>query len=207
MKKSPLCDGLMVTPDGDVIGPKGKTLKGRTGSDGYWYVSSPRVDGKRRKIAIHRLVAAAYCDGYAPGLQVNHRNGIKKDNRAINLEWVTPKQNTSHAIETGLFNNRGEANYRSKITGADVVAIVAMVRGGARQKDVAARFGIAISNVSEIASGKKWRHIPRDPSNDAGNEVECMAEKNIATLQQNEKLRGAETNRRGGFHAIKRGGR
>lgn len=46
---------------------------------------------------IHRLVAFAFCDCYAEGLQVNHKNGNKGDNRAENLEWVTASENQRHS--------------------------------------------------------------------------------------------------------------
>ena len=58
----------------------------------------------RKKTAryIHRLVAEHFVPGQAEGLQVNHKDGDKANNRADNLEWVTPKENIEHACQTGL---------------------------------------------------------------------------------------------------------
>lgn len=51
---------------------------------------------------VHRLVAFHFVDGCQPGLQVNHKNGVKEDNNANNLEWVTPRENIRHAYKTQL---------------------------------------------------------------------------------------------------------
>ena len=59
-------------------------------------------EGKEKTHLVARLVARAWCDGYADGLTVNHINGDTMDNRAENLEWVTLQENTLHAFNTGL---------------------------------------------------------------------------------------------------------
>lgn len=53
-------------------------------------------------VAVHRLVASAFVDGHSPGLEVNHKDGDKHNNRAANLEWVTKAQNQMHAVAIGL---------------------------------------------------------------------------------------------------------
>lgn len=53
--------------------------------------------GNRKRAGIHRLIALAFIDGYKPGLVVNHKNGIRADNRIENLEWVSQSENHLHS--------------------------------------------------------------------------------------------------------------
>ena len=59
-------------------------------------------DGKGNTIAVHRLVAIAFCSGRKDGLDVNHIDGNKLNNASSNLEWCTRSENEKHAYETGL---------------------------------------------------------------------------------------------------------
>lgn len=51
---------------------------------------------------VHRLVWLAFCGQPPPGMQINHIDGDKLNNRLTNLECVTPRENVLHAIRTGL---------------------------------------------------------------------------------------------------------
>lgn len=73
---------------------------------GYWQVLL-RKEGKTKRFVIHRLVADAFIPNPLNLPQVNHKNGIKTDNRIENLEWVTEKQNINHAWRTGLIDIEG----------------------------------------------------------------------------------------------------
>ena len=58
--------------------------------------------GKKQRFFVHRLVAFYFCEGYAEGLVVNHKDGCKLNNNADNLEWVTRSENDLHAVRLGL---------------------------------------------------------------------------------------------------------
>lgn len=75
-----------------------RTVKAFDNNRGYLKVSLSGDDGKQHNVSVHRLVATAYIENDAPDAktQVNHINEDKADNRAANLEWVTPSQNIRH---------------------------------------------------------------------------------------------------------------
>lgn len=78
-----------------------RIIKPREKKNGYLEVKLHK-DGRRYFFTIHRLVANAFLLNPCNKPEVNHKNGIKKDNNYLNLEWCTPSENQKHAYENGL---------------------------------------------------------------------------------------------------------
>lgn len=114
MVKSLFCSNEYQVDDrGFILSKKGKPLKPSVNKRGYEIVNL-MINGERVGLAVHTGVARAFCDGFAENLQVNHKDGNKRNNSADNLEWVTPKENVRHAINELGFDNKEEKNYNSK---------------------------------------------------------------------------------------------
>jgi len=69
---------------------------------GQYLVVHLRTSRRVGPAVVHRLVAEAFIGPTSEGQEVNHCNGIKTDNRAANLEYVTSSGNQAHAYAMGL---------------------------------------------------------------------------------------------------------
>lgn len=91
-------NNYIVSKDGQVMNIKTKRLLRPTkDKDGYLYYVLC-VDGIRKTIKAHRLVAMAFIENPLNKPSIDHINGIKTDNRVCNLRWVTNKENSNNPI-------------------------------------------------------------------------------------------------------------
>jgi len=117
-------------------------------------------DGKWKMRTIHSLVAEAFIGPRPYGLDINHKNGIKTDNRPENLEYCTTSQNCQHAHDIGLGNPcRGEAHRSAVLTEELVKQIKQMQRLGLRNQAIADTLSVPRQMVWRITSGNTWKHV------------------------------------------------
>lgn len=133
-------------------------------SNGY-HVVSISVGGNHKTMKVHRLVAMTFIYKPSDFNQVNHINGIKHDNRAINLEWCNASINQIHARKIGLSkttdrmrlasanNIRNYGKTKRKLTSEQVSEIkkssLSCIKAGLF-------YGVSSSVIHQIRKGKTY---------------------------------------------------
>lgn len=75
-----------------------KIMKQTLSGNGYYNLQLCK-DGLIKGHTIHRLLAETFIPNPENKPQVNHKNGVRTDNRLVNLEWVTASENQKHAVD------------------------------------------------------------------------------------------------------------
>lgn len=124
---------------------------------GYSRVTLSRGN-KHKDGRVHRIVAETFL-GNPPTIihQVNHKNGIRNDNRVENLEWVTPRENVRHSFTLGREAASGENHPNSKLNWDLVTKIRSMFNDGVKQVDISAILGINRGTVNDVVRKRCWR--------------------------------------------------
>lgn len=140
---------------GRIRGLKGQATFGGRDGNGYktfWL----NIDGKNRYYKVHRLVMLAF---YGPStLEVNHKNGVKDDNRLENLEYCTRRENHLHAIDYGLTQQRGSRSNLAKLTEEQVEEVLTLM-AHMKAKEVAERLGVTSRLINIIRKRQAWPHV------------------------------------------------
>lgn len=117
-------------------------------------------NGTRLTVSSHRLVWKWLFGDIPEGLEINHRNGIKHDNRPGNLELVTSSENNVHAFRVlGTRNSEGEHHSQHKLTNDEVIAIRKSRSDGVLLRVLAEQHKVSEATISLVARGLHWSHL------------------------------------------------
>jgi hypothetical protein len=135
---------------------EGKVLK-LDNRNGYLYAGLSKK-GVLKGVGVHRLVAKAFIPNPNNLPQVNHIDANRANNHINNLEWVTCSDNHKHAFKLGNRNSKGSKNAGSKLTEEQAISIK-YGYSHLSSREVATLFGICVTSVNLIRSGRGWKHI------------------------------------------------
>lgn len=152
--------GYWVDEDGRPHSPTGRILRGCIGSNGYQRFSIRRPDGGHANVAVHQLAALLKFGkaALAPGVHIRHLDGDPLNNRPSNLELGTAHQNIMDRPRAArVAHAKRAASFLRKMSRDQVEEARRMYEGGAKLKDIAAKYGVAMSTASYVVNRKTYR--------------------------------------------------
>lgn len=152
-------EGLyQVSNDGEVKSiRKNKVLRPGL-RNGYLAVNLRGPDGLKF-VAVHRLVGFAFVPNPDNNPQINHKNGIKTDNRVENIEWCTRSQNIQHSIHVLKVFPVGERNPQAKLTDLIVVKIREEHSSGMKIAALSDKYSVTKKVIYNIVKRIDWKHV------------------------------------------------
>lgn len=133
---------------------KSRPLKATVDAVGYCKVTL-QDQGRNVVWKVHRLVAEHFIDKVEGKEIINHIDNNRTNNQVSNLEWCTPKENTSHMHSQGRnYSASGEANPACKLSDIHIEQIMNL-KGMLSQSEIARMYGVSRQHISKIHNGAR----------------------------------------------------
>lgn len=136
------------------VGDVSRIMRGSITRKGYRIVVI-----KRKAIKVSRLVLLAFVGPCPHGMEACHNNGIRTDDRLVNLRWDTRRNNHVDKKAHGTFQ-AGELHGMHKLTG-DQVAEIRRAKASGKwhwgSEALARKYGVHRVTVSAIANSRWWK--------------------------------------------------
>lgn len=152
------CDRMIIDINGNSRWRASKILRPSFNKCGYLRVVLCK-NNVHHYYTVHYLIAITFiqqiiCDN----LVINHKDGNKINNASNNLEVVTQLANRSHAIEMGLWNQRGEHSVRAKLSEKEANDIrLLRLKQHLTYQELANRYNVGTSTISRIVNHQSYK--------------------------------------------------
>lgn len=124
--------------------------------DGYCIFKANYLN-KGKMLKVHREVMKAFSPVVnMHKLQINHKNGIKHDNRIFNLEWCDQSWNSWHSKN---FNNKRRYNRSRIMSDEQIIEVANMYIEGSTVKEIAKSFNVKDSYIRSVIGGDTSRPV------------------------------------------------
>jgi hypothetical protein len=109
--------------------------------------------GSGKMFFVHQIVAKYFVPNPDNKPQINHIDGIKTNNHASNLEWVTNRENRNHAVRMGLTGHR-----KTRFSTIEMYDIFMLYKAGMIQKTIGEIFGVKQNRISSVLLNSRFKN-------------------------------------------------
>jgi hypothetical protein len=135
---------------------RGIIMKQKVEKRGYLHITLCK-DAKTKTFLAHRIIGKHFIPNPLNLPEINHKRGIKADNRIFMLEWSTQPDNVQHAYDTGLMRQDGEHHATRKLNWDKVNEIRRLYMSGVDAADLSKRFGVHFGHIRNICYNIFWK--------------------------------------------------
>ena len=147
-----------VSTEGEVRKDTTNYILSQSSQQDYKFVSLI-INGKQKRMRVHRMVALAFIDNPDNKPYVNHINGNRSDNNVENLEWVTPSENIQHAVDTGLFKSgRTRAVIQYNLNGEQMATFESASEAARQTGGSQSKITMCCRRQRDSANDYQWRY-------------------------------------------------
>lgn len=147
-----------VSSEGEVRKDETNYILSQSSQQDYKFVTL-LIKGKQKRMRVHRMVALTFLDNPDNKPYVNHINGNRSDNNVKNLEWVTPSENTQHAVATGLMNNgRKRAVIQYNLEGEKMATFESATEAARQTGGSQSKITMCCKRQRKTANDYQWRY-------------------------------------------------
>lgn len=115
------------------------------------------LNKKRKSESVHRIVGRHFIKNKGNKPFINHKNGVKWDNRVENLEWCTAKENINHAMINGLMKPaKGEDSGQAVLTNKQVLDIFT---SSDPIPKLCKKYNVHDTTIRYIKDGTRWSSV------------------------------------------------
>jgi len=130
--------------------------KGRN-NDGYYVVNLR--NGKSKVASVHLLVAREFVPNPFALPTVNHIDGDKSNNSALNLEWASYRDNNIHALKHGLRSPRGSMVVQKDLAGNLIASFRSVCEASRATRIGRSLISHCVNNRIDSAGGFIWEKL------------------------------------------------